>query len=257
MEELMKRTFRASLIAVILMVFVMTTVAAASVTPSTNDDNKTKGWAYVEVVASGPGTITLQFVSTRLFASCFEYRTDGDTSQMTSATNYNPGITDGLYPAKCVNNSTRQVILTADSYVEVRMVFGAEGDERFGWTTFSVPPVTAAVIAPVAAPVINWIWNKSIVSGEEIPMWKLAAGPHSWEQLMSKGLKINAAVTICWPFREGQFGWTGRIYQLAGETWTPLATTIAWTPNGEGRIQACSKAPSAGTYALFGFWQPD
>ena len=246
----MKRTFRASLIAVILMVFVMTTVAAASVTPSTNAANITKGWAYVEVMASGPGTITLQFVSTRNFYSCFEYRTDGDTTQMTSATNYNAGIADGLYPYKCVKNSSTQVTLLADSYVEARMVFGAEGDERFGWTMFSVPPVPAA-------PVIGWIWTGAIVEGQELPMWQFGTVPHSWEQLMSKGLKIKSADWICWPFRESQFGWTGRIYQQAGESWTPLVTTISWTPNAEGQLQACAKAPSAGTYALFGFWQPD
>jgi hypothetical protein len=253
MEELMKRTFRASLIAVILMVFVMTTVAAASVTPSTNAANITKGWAYVEMVASGPGTITLQFVSTRNFVSCFEYRTDGDTTQMTSPVNYNTGITDGLYPFKCVKNSTTTVTLLGNSYAEVRMVFGAESDERFNWTMFSIPPVPS----PVSAPVVGWIWNKIIVSGEEIPMWKFTTTPHSWEQLMSKGLKINAADWICSPFREAQFGWTGRIYQQAGESWTPLVTTISWTPNAEGQLQACAKASSAGTYVLFGFWQPE
>ena len=73
---------------------------------------------------------------------------------------------------------------------------------------------------------------------------------------MSKGLKLSAADAICWPFREAQFGWTGRIYQQVGETWTPLSTTIAWTPSEEGKMHACAKAPGAGTYALFGFWQP-
>lgn len=253
----MKRTFRASMIAVILIVFVMTTAAAISVTPSTNDINRTKGWAYVEVVASGPGTITFNFVSTRNFYSCFEYRTDGDTTQMTSPTNPNTAISDGKYPYKCVKNSSTQVTLLADTYVESRMVFGAESNERFGWTMFSVPPVPAPIPTPVPAPVLNWTWNKGIVSGEEVPMWKLTSIPHSWEQLMSKGLKIDAADKICWPFREAQFGWTGRIYQQTGETWTPLATTLTWTPNDEGKSQACAKAPSAGTYALFGFWQPD
>lgn len=248
----MKRTFRASLLAIVLTVFILSSASAIAVdpTPSTNDANKVNGWAYVEVIASGPGTITLQFVSTRSFWSCFEYRTDGDTSQMTSATNYNGAITDGLYPYKCVNNSSTQVTLLASSYVEARMVFGAESDERFDWTMFTVPPVPAA-------PVTEWMWNKSMIKGEEIPMWKLTTVPHSWEQLMSKGLKVGAADWICWPFREGQFGWTGRIYQLTGETWTPLTTSITWTPNEEGRILACAKAPTAGTFALFGFWQPE
>ena len=49
----------------------------------------------------------------------------------TSDTNYNTDITDGLYPFVCVNNATVIKTLTASEYVEVRMVFGAETDERF------------------------------------------------------------------------------------------------------------------------------
>ncbi len=55
-----------------------------AVTPSTNDINTTNGWANVEQVSKGVGTTELQFNSTRGFVSCFEYRTDGDTSQILS-----------------------------------------------------------------------------------------------------------------------------------------------------------------------------
>ena len=112
--------------------------AVNAVTPSTNDINRTNGWAHVDQVSSGIGTTTLEFISTRAFLSCFEYRTDGDTSQMISGANYNTSITDGLYPYVCVNNSTQTKTFTAQSYVEVRMVFGAETDERFDWTRFYV-----------------------------------------------------------------------------------------------------------------------
>jgi hypothetical protein len=116
-----------------------------SVTPSTNDTNRTKGWAHVNQIDVKPGTTTLEFVSTRGFDSCFEYRTDGDTSQKTSETNYNPDITDGLYPFTCENNSTSEISFAADEYVEVRMVFGAERDERFDWTRFDVGEPCAAI----------------------------------------------------------------------------------------------------------------
>ena len=112
---------------------------ASSHAPSTNDANRTNGWAHVNVTDVGIGEITLEFVSTRAFASCFEYRTDGDTSQA-SGDNYNPAVTDGLYPFVCVNNSTAERTLQANEYVEVRMVFGAEADERFDWTRFDVLP---------------------------------------------------------------------------------------------------------------------
>ncbi len=72
------------------------------------------------------------------FASCFEYRSDGDTSQKVGDTNYNPGITDGLYRFTCVNNSTETETAHANDYVEIRMVFGAERDERFDWTRVDV-----------------------------------------------------------------------------------------------------------------------
>jgi hypothetical protein len=53
-------------------------------------------------------------------------------------TNPNPAITDGLYPYECIANETETLTIPADEYVEVRMVFGAETDERFDWTRFEV-----------------------------------------------------------------------------------------------------------------------
>ena len=113
--------------------------AVNTVTPSTNDINRTNGWAHVDQVSDGSRDFT--FISTRNFYSCFEYRTDGDTSQKISDTNFNTFITDGLYPYYCQNNNTSTHTITANAYVEVRMVFGAETDERFDWTRFDVTPL--------------------------------------------------------------------------------------------------------------------
>lgn len=122
-----------------------------SVTPSTNDINRTNGWAHVDQLSKGVGTTDLQFISTRDFYSCFEYRTDGDTSQKIADTNYNSNVTDGLYPYYCQNNNSSTHTITAQQYVEVRMVFGAEADERFDWTRFDVLyPRTAEITAPTA-----------------------------------------------------------------------------------------------------------
>jgi len=136
--------------------------AVNSVTPSTNDANKANGWAYVDVTVD-PGMATLTFHSTRPFWSCFEWRTDGDTSQRQSPHNPNTDITDGLYDYTCVNNSVDTRVVHPVAYVEVRMVFGAERDERFDWTRFDVPSkciatgfvrdgidLTAVVIDPTA-----------------------------------------------------------------------------------------------------------
>jgi len=125
----------------LLLVFGFVSVVRAdvnAVTPSTNDANRTLGWAYVDQLSMDVGETDLQFISTRAFYSCFEYRTDGDTSQKIGDTNYNTDITDGLYPYYCQNNNSRTETIAANEYVEVRMVFGAETDERFDWTRFDV-----------------------------------------------------------------------------------------------------------------------
>ena len=141
-----------SLISLVL-VFGFVSVVNADVnpvTPSTNDINRTNGWAHVDQLSMDVGTTDLQFISTRSFFSCFEYRTDGDISQVIGV-NYNTNINDGLYPYYCQNNNTRTETIEADEYVEVRMVFGAETDERFDWTRFDVLyPRTAEITSPTA-----------------------------------------------------------------------------------------------------------
>jgi len=120
-----------------LLMMVMPVYADHFTFPSDNDTNRDNGWAHVNMVDQGIGEVTLEFVSTRDFYSCFEYRTDGDTSQATGDPNYNPNAHD-LYPYICLSNETETMTFEADEYVEVRMVFGAEGDERFDWTRFDV-----------------------------------------------------------------------------------------------------------------------
>jgi len=141
----MKKGF--SIFLALVSIFVMIGVVSAEVnpvTPSTNDINRTNEWAHVNQLTVGVGETDLQFVSTRGFWSCFEYRTDGDTSQKIGDTNYNVLVTDGLYPYFCENNSTSVHTIYANEYVEVRMVFGAETDERFDWTRFDVEALPVA-----------------------------------------------------------------------------------------------------------------
>jgi hypothetical protein len=142
----MKRLLAAMVAALMMVVLVSSTAVATvdAVTPSTNDSNRTNGWAHVDADLTVPGKATLTLVSTRAFVSCFEYRADGDTTQKTSDTNHNPLVTDGLYPFTCVNNETKSVTVSAGAFVEVRMVFGAEADERFDWTRFEVLPKCTA-----------------------------------------------------------------------------------------------------------------
>ncbi|MFZ0013621.1 MAG: hypothetical protein WAL25_05835, partial [Acidimicrobiia bacterium] len=130
--------------AVALMLSTMTMAfgAITAVTPSTNDANSTKGWAHFEVGETRVGEVDITFVSTRNFASCFEYRSDGEDP--TYPVNPNPDIEGGAWPFVCVFNGTDMRTLSALEYVEIRMVFGAETDERFDWTRVDVVPVPGA-----------------------------------------------------------------------------------------------------------------
>src|SRR5690606_15940209 len=52
-----------------------------SIHPSTNAINKVNGWAHINLTHHTTTDVTLEFISTRGFISCFEYRTNGNTSQ--------------------------------------------------------------------------------------------------------------------------------------------------------------------------------
>ena len=106
-----------------------------AVTPSTNEINTTNNWAHFSAVAA-VGQAEVTFVQPRAFVACFEVRIDG--AAPTSPTNYNPAVTDGLWPFYCVNGTTRTETFPATDKIEIRMVFGAEADERFDWTTVEV-----------------------------------------------------------------------------------------------------------------------
>lgn len=140
----MRKTYTVMAMAAALLFSTMSMAFGAvnAVTPSTNEENRTKGWAHFNVTETRVGEVDIEFVSTRNFSSCFEYRSDGEGP--VSPDNPNPAIEDGLWPYVCVNNETVTETLSALEYVEIRMVFGAEGDERFDWTRVDVTPVPGA-----------------------------------------------------------------------------------------------------------------
>ncbi|HET7038328.1 MAG TPA: hypothetical protein VFH97_00480 [Gemmatimonadales bacterium] len=114
-------------------------VGTSAVFPSTNEANYGVGWAHVLWVEQAeviPEQVTLNFVSLRSFFSCFEYRIDDEPAPY--PTNFNTLITDGMWNYSCRNNSSQQLTFQAADHVDVRMGFGAEGDERFDWTRFYV-----------------------------------------------------------------------------------------------------------------------
>jgi hypothetical protein len=98
-------------------------------------------------------------------------------------------------------------------------------------------------------------WVVTSAGSYGIPMEDVSAGPDG-QKLISNGLQLEGPALICYPFRGAQFGWHGLIRVLDGTKWWPLATTIAWTPDEEGKLMACAQAPAAGTYALWAWWEP-
>jgi hypothetical protein len=114
----------------------------STVFPSTNEANYAMSptkWAHVLWVETPeviPGQVTLEFVSERTFWSCFEYRVDDEGPQ--SLDNPNDDVTDGRWGYTCQNNSSAQMTFHGNEYVDVRMAFGGERDERFDWTRFYI-----------------------------------------------------------------------------------------------------------------------
>lgn len=113
----------------------------AYVMPSSNQANHDTGYAYVELVAANLGQVELKFVQPNNWYACFEYRSDDEPPTYTIA-NFNTDVVDGLWSYTCLTGGSSATptvttkTITATDHVDVRMVFGAERDERFDWTRF-------------------------------------------------------------------------------------------------------------------------
>jgi hypothetical protein len=113
-----------------------------------------------------------------------------------------------------------------------------------------VSPVKQAAAISIIDGVADGDWS----TGTGVSVDLSAAPAPAWLQLMDKGVTLPAAVTVCHPFRGGQFGWVAEIRQLVDGKWVKLATTLTWVPTTEGKLFVCADAPAAGTYALFAYY---
>jgi hypothetical protein len=121
--------------------------AAAYDFPSTNDANRAAGRPHVNLVTTGPGSVTLEFVNETNSLAYFEVRIDGRTD----GTDPHPVVIDDvIHPGVCVDGRTPAVCppgpivetFAATTVVEVRLALGGERDWDFDWTPFTVDPVT-------------------------------------------------------------------------------------------------------------------
>ena len=98
-------------------------------------------------------------------------------------------------------------------------------------------------------------WGVTTGSGSDYDVTKIVASAPKWLQLLdTNGIKLTKASKICHPLRGGPYGWIGQIYQYKDGKWTKMTTVDAWVPNNEGIYMSCAEAPSAGIYALFGYY---
>lgn len=227
--------------------------AVSNPTPSTNDANKGKGWAYAEQISKGVGTTDMKFKSTRNFMSCFEYRTDGDTTQKTSDTNYNTEIKDGLYPYVCVKNQEKTKTITAKEYVEVRMVFGAEKDERFGWTKFDVLPEPTCEEQKA-----NGTWAGEHECGWSPKPWTpgpyspaVCGGIYPTTPLLQRGVRVNdTTINLGW-WPVGNASKYSLVYGYTGEA---MMHGIASIDRGVTGLNVSSLRPNTATQFELWAW---
>jgi hypothetical protein len=113
--------------------------------------------------------------------------------------------------------------------------------------------LTTAATAVRADYTGSWQWDNPAATGTEAAVDLTVTSAPAWEQVASTGLQLSAPANICYPFRSGQFHWVGEIRRLVDGRWISLDTTVA-RPNPDANYQACAKAPHAGTYALFAYY---
>jgi hypothetical protein len=94
-------------------------------------------------------------------------------------------------------------------------------------------------------------WNTGTVVSIDL---EKNPSPDKGLQLFTEGVSVKQPTELCHPFRGGQFHWVPEIRQLVKGKWVKLATTSKWQTSEEGIYVACAAAPSAGTYALFAYY---
>lgn len=94
-------------------------------------------------------------------------------------------------------------------------------------------------------------WN----TGTEVEVDLSTAPAPEWLQLMTtSAVVINEPTKICHELGGGKFHWVGEIRKLKDGKWIKIETLNSWSPDEEGAFMACAQAPSAGTYALFAYY---
>jgi hypothetical protein len=115
----------------------------------------------------------------------------------------------------------------------------------------SIPKNVQAGFTAVKQPIAAGNWN----TGTAIEVDLSAAPAPDWLQLMTtEAVVVKGPTQICHELGGGKFHWVGEIRQLKGNKWVKLETINDWATDEEGAYMSCAQAPSAGTYALFAYY---
>jgi len=116
----------------------------------------------------------------------------------------------------------------------------------------SVPGSVSAAAGDIGSG--TWVTPGSAAAFTTVNVDKAAESAPDYLQQLSEGIMLSASAKICYPFRGGQFHWVPRIMRLTNAKWTAMTTEKESIFTDEAVEYACTKAPAAGTYALFGYY---
>lgn len=100
----------------------------------------------------------------------------------------------------------------------------------------------------------TWVLPGSTASFTTINVDKVAKSAPTWLQQLSEGVVITTPVKICYPFAGGKHYWVPQIMQLNAGKWSKVDTQTASLYGVEAEEYACATPKTAGTFALFGFY---
>jgi hypothetical protein len=111
---------------------------------------------------------------------------------------------------------------------------------------------TSEVFATISGNSTEGHWN----TGTEFDIDLKAMPAETWLRFFSRGVEIESPTLICYPFRNGLYGWAAEIRMWNSDTyqWVKLKTIAGFVNEDEGSpYQACAQTYIAGKYALFGY----
>ena len=122
----------------------------------------------------------------------------------------------------------------------------------FAFFQLSKPnPVNAMKPTPSEVPAIA---PSTWTGGEEVSVDLTKYPAPDWLELKSQGVLVSTPGKICHEFRGINFHWVPEVRQLKDGKWVKIASTGSWVPSTEGTYVVCANAKTAGTYALFAFY---